>query len=101
RNNLLMLYKNLSGGWLVPVMFARMIMDGLSAVVYLLQGKHGFFRAVLNAHRDFYEMRTKTARTKRAENANPKGVYKGLIVLSFLLRLGRPKFVDIAPDVKR
>lgn len=101
RNNLLMLYKNVSSGWLLPVLFARMLMDGLSAIVYLLQGKHGFFRAVLNAHKDFYEMRSKTVRTCRAENAKPKGVFRGLIVLSFLYHLGKPRFIDIAPGVER
>jgi hypothetical protein len=96
-----MLYKNVSSGWLLPVLFARMLMDGLSAIVYLLQGKHGFFRAVLNAHKDFYEMRSKTVRTGRAENAKPKGVFRGLIVLSFLYHLGKPRFIDIAPGVER
>ncbi len=54
RNNLFLLFKNLPLGRLFPVLFARMVLDGLSALVYLASGKGGFFMAVPRAHFAFY-----------------------------------------------
>ncbi|HNW48373.1 MAG: glycosyltransferase family 2 protein [Bacteroidales bacterium] len=100
RNNLLMLYKNLPQRRLRSVLFARKLSDGLSAVVYLLQGKKSFFQAVWMAHMDFYKMKEKVVRTEGADSVRLKGVFKGLIVLSFLLNRGKPRFIEIAPDVE-
>lgn len=42
----------------------RMIIDGLSAAVYLLKGKKDYVRAVLDAHREFKKMRKKSSAVK-------------------------------------
>ncbi|MCR5409085.1 MAG: glycosyltransferase family 2 protein, partial [Bacteroidales bacterium] len=69
RNNLLLLENNL------PATFAamgskhpkcrtrrrilvRMLLDGCSAMVYLLKGKWSFFKAVLTAHKQYRQLRT-------------------------------------------
>ncbi|MCD8185305.1 MAG: glycosyltransferase family 2 protein, partial [Rikenellaceae bacterium] len=75
RNNLAMLYKNLSGRSLWWVLSARLLLDALSALVFLVRGEQEHFRAVWRAHRDFFRMR-KELQSKR-----------GLIQLR---RLGRP-----------
>ncbi len=58
RNNLLMMHKNLPRGctrrW---VMTVRKILDWVIAGVYLVTGKWTFFRAVVEAHRDYRRMR--------------------------------------------
>ncbi len=57
RNNLLMLYKNLPPDNKRNILiFKRMCIDGLSSAIYILQGKTGYFKAVLKAHKDFRKM---------------------------------------------
>ena len=46
RNNLCMLFKNLSPYTFWPVLFTRMVLDGAAAIVFLLQGKPAFFKKV-------------------------------------------------------
>lgn len=95
RNNLLMLYKNLPSSTLFPVVFTRMVLDGLSAAVYLVQGKRPYFSAVVEAHNDFRKMRKKISRDKESVNRKISGVFKGSIVLSFFLSGMKLKFSDI------
>lgn len=88
RNNLCMLYKNLSPKTCAPVVFIRMLLDGVSAIVYLLSGKREYYKAVLNAHRD-YRKQKDNLRKKRKENMilrrdSPTGIYKGSIVLRYM-----------------
>ncbi len=54
RNNLLMMVKNLPAGRLLPVLFIRMILDGIAGLHFLIKGEFGFFLAVLKAHFSFY-----------------------------------------------
>lgn len=101
RNNLLMLYKNLPVSGLYTTLVLRMLLDGISALVYLFQGKVSLFLSVWRAHKDFYKMMGKTVRSEGSPDAaKPKGVYRGLIVLSFLFKRGKPRFIDIAPDIR-
>ncbi len=55
RNNLVMLLKNLPASHIAPVIFARLILDGLSGIAFLLQGKPKHTFAVLKAHFAFYK----------------------------------------------
>lgn len=57
RNNLLMLYKNLSEKELKPILYTRMILDGAAALQFLLKGEWRNAKAVWKAHRDFKDMR--------------------------------------------
>ncbi len=54
RNSLFLLLKNLKGKDLVPVIFSRMLLDGLAAIRFLTQGKGSHFFAVFKAHLHFY-----------------------------------------------
>ena len=56
RNNLLMLYKNLSEEELGPVMRVRRWLDYLAAFTFLLKGERGSAQAVFRARRDFKQM---------------------------------------------
>ncbi len=53
RNSLFMLFKNLPVFQLIPVVLMRMILDGFSAILYLVQGNPRFFFAVIRAHLAF------------------------------------------------
>lgn len=94
RNSLAMLYKNLPCGRGGVVVALRMILDGGSALIYLLQGKKHFFRAVLAAHRDFREwrpaLREERRRIHTSRTAKPRGIYRGFILLRYLF--GRRTF---------
>jgi GT2 family glycosyltransferase len=54
RNSLFLLFKNIDRLDFITILIPRMILDGLSASAYLLQGKIFFFFAVLRAHIRFY-----------------------------------------------
>lgn len=88
RNTLAMLYKNLPSGRAGAIVFLRMILDGASALIYLLQGKRHFYRAVLEAHRDFRarkpEIRRQRSGIRASAIAKPKTIYKGSILLRYI-----------------
>lgn len=55
RNNLNLLLKNLPTKKLLPVLFLRMVLDGIAAFLFLFQSKgHLHFLAVIKAHLHFY-----------------------------------------------
>ena len=100
RNNLLVLENNLAKTYVTDgdkpgkacrragrLIFFRMMLDGFSAVIYLLSGKKDCFRAVLDAHREYRKMRTRTNveelvlwNATRPE-ATVKGRFRGSILL--------------------
>ena len=55
RNNLLMLLKNLPKFLILPVIFSRLILDGLAGIVFLAQGKPQHTWALVKAHFGFYK----------------------------------------------
>ncbi len=89
RNNLLLLENNLpatfkAAGSKCPRLrtrmriIARMLLDGVSALVYLFKGKTAFFKAVLEAHREYRKLRLKGE--IKESPSTPEGLYKGWII---------------------
>ena len=89
RNNLLLLENNLPStfkargsrhpeGRTRRRILVRMILDGCSAAVYLLKGRWSFFRAVVEAHREYRRLRRKGEILQSP--SCPEGLYKGWIV---------------------
>ena len=54
RNSLLNLLKNSKGGYTFCSIFVRMILDGIAAFQFLLQGRPKHFYAIIKAHFSFY-----------------------------------------------
>jgi GT2 family glycosyltransferase len=54
RNNLLLLYKNLPADRVWPIIFFRLILDGISALRFLVKGNLQGILAILKAHFAFY-----------------------------------------------
>jgi GT2 family glycosyltransferase len=54
RNNLLMLYKNLPPSRRLPVLFIRLIMDGISSVRFIMAGAWPDVWQIVRAHFSFY-----------------------------------------------
>lgn len=114
RNNLLMLSNNMArtlalglvhGGFDIETAAAeglrnagrlirrRMILDGMSAAVYILTFKPECFKAVLNAHKEFRKLRRSETEADiqnyletYARSANVTGIYTKWIITSSLLK---------------
>ena len=95
RNNLLMLYKNLPDSIRRSRIFVRMLLDGLSACVYLLTGKWSFFKSVWQAHRDYRRMRREEDPSPFEEERNNIGIYYRSIILRFFLSGKKLRWSDI------
>ncbi len=92
RNNLFMLYKNLPKNKTFGTIFTRLILDGLSASVYLLKFQFSYFVAVFKAHIHFYK-KIKIFREKRnvllTKNKWHKEIYKKSIVFDYFIKKKR------------
>ena len=107
RNNLLMLDNNLANSFVADglnprkalrkarrIIFLRMILDGGSALMYLLTGKASYFKAVIEAHREFKRLRRGSDAAQLAnwaEQLPPEGIciegrYSGSMILASILK---------------
>jgi GT2 family glycosyltransferase len=91
RNNLFLLFKNLPIFQLIPVVFIRMILDGLSAMVYLVNGSGHLFIAVIRAHLAFQRripLLIKMRRQLKGPIRTGKigSIYPGSIVFDYFIR---------------
>jgi GT2 family glycosyltransferase len=91
RNNLYLLFKNLTLTKLLPVIISRLVLDGMSAIVYLFSGSAGFFLAVWQAHLAFYCHIPKLIRKRLGLNdsigrAVYAKIYPRSILLDFFIR---------------
>lgn len=96
RNSLAMLYKNLSPRSRRFVIFTRMLLDGGSAIVYLVSGRPALFRAVFKAHSDYRRMKPEIKISRKEIQsgavARPRYIYRGSILLRYMFgwrRFGR------------
>lgn len=97
RNGLELLTKNLPKPSLFPLLFVRLILDGIAAFKFLLSGQPKDFWAVFKAHMVFYSRIGKTLK-KRGGNYEPiGGIYQGSIVSAYFLG-GRKKFNQLRSD---
>ena len=91
RNNLYMLYKNLSAKGFRRTLLARLILDGVSAFMYLAKLQFGFFWAVPRAHFAFYKalgtLRNKRKQLQAARKTDHHAeCYNGSIVAGYFLK---------------
>jgi GT2 family glycosyltransferase len=56
RNSLLMLLKNLPSNQLFPIIFIRLVLDGLAGIQFIFKGKFAHCFAILKAHFYFYHL---------------------------------------------
>ena len=107
RNNLYLLVKNDHKKALYPMVFRRMVLDGIAALKFLKEGSTPLFGAVWKAHRDFRsnfstmkkrrqsERQACTSATNR-EPYNEAGRYNGSIIVDYFLR-GKQTFDQLNP----
>jgi len=93
RNNLLMLFKNLSQDKLIKIFFFRMVLDGLSALVYLVKFQFLNFLAVFKAHMSFYKLFFKFKEKRETvipeKNIIHNEIYKGSIIYKYFIKKNR------------
>lgn len=81
RNNISMLYKNMTTRRFACVYFVRLGTDMLRLLSYFLTGKFNFASAIFKGHRDFWKMRKKLDRQTHLPIKHVGQIYKGSIVL--------------------
>ncbi len=85
RNSLLMLTKNLPKNKLFPILFTRMLLDGIAGIQFLSQGKWKHFLAILKAHGTFYTLFRKN-HAKRDKTQSHTYYKKKSIVYSYFIK---------------
>jgi GT2 family glycosyltransferase len=95
RNSLYIIVKNLPKGKLLPILFIRMLLDGVAALKFLMEFQPKHFLAVLKAHFHFYMTLSKFLAKRKSINANKKNYYrvKSIVWQYFVLR--RKKFEQL------
>ncbi|GAB2527134.1 glycosyltransferase family 2 protein [Spirosoma aerophilum] len=87
RNSLLMLYKNWpADGWLWPKIMFRLVLDGLSAILFLKVGQWRDVWAIVRAHFAFYGRLPQLRHQRRQLNAQQRrevGLYPRSIVWKY------------------
>ncbi|MEZ5071889.1 MAG: glycosyltransferase family 2 protein [Bacteroidales bacterium] len=91
RNNLLLLYKNLPPEKRSRILFIRKILDGISALRFLVLGQRKDLVAVFRAHRAYSGMKKGYNGTERENHSGKNdvivnGIYPGSIVAECFLR---------------
>lgn len=99
RNNLFLLYNNLPKEKLFPILCTRMILDGISASIFLLKLSFASFWAVLKAHIHFYKSlkELKEKRNKLLEKAvyKPVNIYSKSLIWNFFIK-NKKSFQELA-----
>jgi GT2 family glycosyltransferase len=90
RNSLIILFLNLPHRHAIPTILARLLLDGLAAIQFLVSGKPKLLVAILRAHFAFYGMFNQLFLEKRKRKSaglkSLTGVYPKSIVASYYLR---------------
>jgi GT2 family glycosyltransferase len=88
RNSLLMMVKNLPKNQLFPVLFIRLVLDGVAGVQFLFQGKFKHLWAILKAHFAFYSLVTVNYK-KRGEFQSQKYYKIKSIIFQYYAKGGK------------
>ncbi|TAJ12182.1 glycosyltransferase family 2 protein [Marinilabiliaceae bacterium JC017] len=91
RNNLYMLVKNLPAKKLFPILFQRMILDGIAGLHFITKGEMKFFWAVLKAHGSFYKHFARFMKKRKALHPGSfvtplPEMYHGNIITAFFFK---------------
>ncbi|MCH7536182.1 MAG: glycosyltransferase family 2 protein [Bacteroidetes bacterium] len=87
RNVLLMLLKNLPLKTLYPVLFVKLILDGIAGIKFLAEGDIKDFFAVIRAHKSFYSMFSAfKQKRKDGEQKEVSQIYQASIVFEHFVK---------------
>ncbi len=98
RNSLIIMFLNLPSGEAFAKIMARLVLDGVAGIKFILSGKFSHVGAILKAHFHFYGRFNSLARKKIEKPVKSlnqlDGVYKGSVVKAFYLSKKR-RFLDL------
>lgn len=97
RNSLLVLLKNLPSVQLIPVIFTRLVLDGLAIAQFLTKTEWANALAVVQSHFAFYALMPKIIRERKntsSKKINFSEVYKKSIVWAYFVKK-KKKFSDL------
>jgi len=98
RNNIALLYKNLPSDRLRWILASRLILDGVAAFKFLIDGGFGDFWAVVRAHMSFLRnFKRNHAKRKLIPHNTVSQIYMGNIVVDHYLKRMK-KFSEIHED---
>ena len=91
RNSLFLLFKNLNRKEFITILIPRLILDGVSSTLYLMQGKLAFCISVLRAHIRFYLNLPRLINKRRIFNKiiskkRVDGIFSASIVYRFFIK---------------
>lgn len=104
RNSLVMLLKNLDR-FVIPKLFFRLLLDGISGLRSLLQGKPAETWAIIRGHFSFYGMISQTLKKRNelkqvSKNPTPENlILSRLLIIEYFLK-GKKRFdeLNFKPD---
>lgn len=70
RNSLYMLLKNLPASKLFPIIFMRLVLDGIAGIQFIFQGKITHCMAIVNAHFSFYGAFSKNIKKRKGPQSS-------------------------------
>jgi len=88
RNSLLMLVKNLPKNKLLPIIFIRLVLDGIAGIKFIFQGKFKHFLAILKAHFYFYHLISRNLK-KRNKVQTENYFHSKSIVYTYFVKGGK------------
>jgi GT2 family glycosyltransferase len=91
RNSLFSLVKNLPKNKLVPIILARLVLDGFAGLKFLMELKPAHFVAILKAHFSFYRHFSKMLK-KRKKSTKAANYYKLNSIVWQYFMLGKKKY---------
>lgn len=84
RNSLLMLAKNLPENKLFPIIFARLLLDGMAGIQFIFKGKFNHCWAIVKAHFHFYTLINKTLKKRKSPQSENYYRSKSIVYKYFL-----------------
>ncbi len=81
-----MLFKNIPYKFLFPILFFRLILDGVSALKFLKEGSFKDIFAILKAHFSFYSLIPKLKTKRASQFLGFQNLYKKSIVWDYFIR---------------
>ncbi len=85
RNSLLNLFKNVGGLRVFPIIFLRLLLDGLAGIMFLTEGRPSHVIAVVRAHFSFYGSLRKFNKKRRKWARKNNYFYIKSIVFQFFI----------------
>jgi hypothetical protein len=98
RNNNIMLFKNLPASRLLPVFISRLVLDGVAALKFLVDGGLKDMWAVVRAHWRFYSMIPQLIKDrKKLKQGKVSNIYLKNLVYAYFLK-GKKTFNALDPS---